>query len=123
MVKKIILLFMFMLLTGCTLGSNLGNALSISADELDAYMQENQDATYIDVRSEEEYDQGHVNGFKNVQSDEVLKYLEKNNEKSDKIVVISRSGTESKQVAEELESNNYHDVVNVTNGYQNYPHN
>ncbi len=118
--KKKVFLFAILLLSGCSKGP-LNEPMSISADEVDAYMQENKDATYLDVRSEEEYQFGHVKGFKNVEADKVLDYAKENVDKTDKIIVISRSGTESKQVAEELVANDYQDVVNVDNGYINYP--
>ncbi len=120
MKKSLLLIVILAFLTGCT-PKSMNDPLSINASEVDTYIKENPNATYLDVRSSKEYEMGHIDKFKNVKADQVLDYVKENNKESDKIVIISRSGTESKQVIEELATNGYQDVVNVSNGYLNYP--
>ena len=78
-------------------------------------------AILVDVRSKQEYDEGHMEG-------EILlsEYDIKNKanmllpNKNMNIIVYCSSGTRSKKAKEELQNMGYKNVYNLYNGFQNY---
>lgn len=122
--KKIILIFsvIFFLIAVnliiVNLSNNKTNYGTIKAEQLDTYMKNNPDSQYIDVRTPMEYSETHIEGFKNIENTEILKGnhqldLEK------EVVIICRTGTRSKKVANYLAQEGYN-VINVEDGLNNY---
>jgi phage shock protein E len=68
-------------------------------------------AFLVDVRTEAEFAEGHVNGSTNIPLDQVASQLEKFKEK-EQIVVFCRSGNRSGQAKMILEQNGFKNVIN-----------
>lgn len=78
-------------------------------------------ATIIDVRSKQEYDEGHIDGAILIPEYEIKEKVEnivKN--KDEKILVYCSSGTRSKKAKEELEDLGYKNVYNLKDGVLYY---
>lgn len=77
--------------------------------------------TIIDVRSKQEYDEGHIDGAILIPEYEIKDKIEdivKN--KNEKILVYCSSGTRSKKAKEELEGLGYKNVYNLKDGVPYY---
>lgn len=77
--------------------------------------------TIIDVRSKQEYDEGHIDGAILIPEYEIKNEIEdivKN--KNEKILVYCSSGTRSKKAKEELEDLGYKNVYNLKDGVPYY---
>lgn len=75
----------------------------------------------VDVRSPQEYEEGHMEGAISIPEYEIkkkAKVLLQNKEKA--IIVYCSSGGRSKKAKEELKNMGYKYVYNLYNGYQNY---
>lgn len=75
----------------------------------------------VDVRSPQEYEEGHMEGAISIPEYEIkkkVKVLLQNKEKA--IIVYCSSGGRSKKAKEELKNMGYKYVYNLYNGYQNY---
>ena len=78
-------------------------------------------AILVDVRSKQEYDEGHMEG-----AILLSEYDIKNKanmllpNKNMNIIVYCSSGTRSKKAKEELQNMGYKNVYNLYNGFQNY---
>jgi phage shock protein E len=68
-------------------------------------------AFLVDVRTEDEFAEGHVNGSTNIPLDQVASQLEKFKEK-EQIVIFCRSGNRSGQAKMILEQNGFKNVIN-----------
>lgn len=87
--------------------------------ELENLMKEN-NAILIDVRSNQEYEEGHINGAINISSfniEKEIKNVIKN--KNDLIILYCSSGSRSKKAKKELEKLGYENVYNLKNGIDN----
>lgn len=73
----------------------------------------------LDIRSEEEYEEGHIPGAKNGQLQE-LSYLLSDVEADDKIVLVCRTGKRAIQVKALLEDEGYHNVEVLSGGMTAY---
>ena len=90
----------------------------ISMSEAKAMMQEEKDYILLDVRTDAEYKEGHINGAINIPlsniKDEINKF-----EKTEKILLYCQSGLRSKKGAKILESLGYKEIYNLTGGIEN----
>ena len=80
-----------------------------------------QGAILVDVRSEQEYEEGHMEGAILLPEYDIKKkagMLLPN--KNMNIIVYCSSGTRSKKAQEELQEMGYKKVYNLYNGFQNY---
>lgn len=68
-------------------------------------------AFLVDVRTEDEFSEGHVDGSTNIPLDQVASQLEKFKGK-DQIIVFCRSGNRSGQAKMILEQNGFKNVIN-----------
>ena len=68
-------------------------------------------AFLVDVRTEAEFAEGHVNGSTNIPLDQVASQLEKFKGK-EQIIVFCRSGNRSGQAKMILEQNGFKNVIN-----------
>ena len=78
-------------------------------------------AILIDVRSPQEYGEGHLEGAVLIPEYELINRYGKELKNKDAIyIVYCSSGTRSKKVQKELEKLGYTNVYNLYNGIQNY---
>ena len=86
-------------------------------------------AVYVDVRTEQEYEAGHVPGSLNVpwkqlgpggmvQNPEFLDVMQKCFGKNEKLIMGCRSGNRSQHAGELLVRSGYADVSNLTTGFE-----
>lgn len=68
-------------------------------------------AFLVDVRTEDEFSEGHVDGSTNIPLDQLASQLEKFKGK-DQIIVFCRSGNRSGQAKMILEQNGFKNVIN-----------
>ena len=106
MKKLILLLLAVMLLTAC--GQDRDNDqeavyLNITAEEAKQIMDSEEGYIILDVRTQEEYDQGHIPGAIVISHEEIAEKAEKVlTDKDQLILVYCRSGRRSKIAAEAL---------------------
>lgn len=91
------------------------NVEEITTTELKEQMKTDQTAVYIDVREVDEFEDGHVEGMKNMP---LSSFTETYSElpKDKEIVIMCRSGNRSMQAAEYLVQQGYKNVINVSGG-------
>ena len=78
-------------------------------------------AILIDVRSPQEYEEGHLQGALLIPEYELVSRCRKELKNKDAIyIVYCSSGTRSKKAQKELEKLGYTNVYNLYNGIQNY---
>lgn len=114
-VKKLILILMaLMLLTAC--GQNKENKqgavyMNITAEEAKGLMDSQEGYIILDVRTQEEYDEGHIPGAFLIPNTEVEERAEENLPDKDQLVLVyCRSGRRSKLAAEILAELGYTNV-------------
>lgn len=111
----------------------MGNYKNIDTDKITIIKEENKDAytnitpndfyqlsrqddtIILDVRSQEEYDEMHLEGAKLIPVDQLSSRLSELN-KNKKILVYCRSGNRSKQASEILTKNGFNNVYNLEKG-------
>lgn len=75
----------------------------------------------IDVRSKQEYDEGHIDGAISVPEYEIRTKINKIVENENEIIIVYCStGRRSKKAQKTLNKLGYINVFNLYNGYQNY---
>ena len=78
-------------------------------------------ATILDVRSPQEYEEGHIQGAILIPEYELIAKADKELKDKNKIIVIYCStGNRSKKAQRKLEKRGYINVYNLYNGLQNY---
>lgn len=90
-------------------------AEDIDIKELNALVKQNPDCILLDVRSTQEYKEGHLNGSTNIP----LYELEKNcnfHTKDKTIIVYCQSGIRSKKAVRILRRKGYTNLYNLQNG-------
>jgi len=114
-VKRLILIFMaLILLTAC--GQNKGNDrkdtyMSITAEEAKAIMDSEEGYLVLDVRTQEEYDEGHIPGAVLIPNTEVEERAKENLPDKDQLILVyCRSGRRSKMAAEILAELGYTNI-------------
>ena len=106
MKKLVFLLLAVMLLTAC--GQDKENDqgavyVNITAEEAKRIMDSEEDYIILDVRTREEYDEGHIPGATQISHEEITeKAAEVLTDKDQLILVYCRSGRRSKLAAEAL---------------------
>ena len=106
MKKWILFLLAVMLMTGC--GQNIDNEqqavyLNITAEEAKEIMASEEGYVILDVRTQEEFDQGHIPGAIQISHEEIAEQAEEVlTDKDQLILVYCRSGRRSKIAAEAL---------------------
>ncbi len=117
-IKIFLLIALFIFVFTITGNKNLYK--NINATELDTFMEENPEATYIDVRTPEEFAQYNIEGFINIDSSVAVKEITDTYELNEPIVILCRSGSRSQQVSTGLVDNGFTNIYNVSNGIINY---
>lgn len=107
--KKIVLclLLSLVMLTGCS-----NSYRNIDASEAKNQININQ-AVLIDVRSELEFNQGHIEGAINIPLDNLTTDITSRIETKTPVIVYCQSGNRSKTAAEKLVEYGYKDVFNL----------
>jgi len=114
MKKLVFLLLAVMLLTAC--GQDKENDqgaayLNITAEEAKQIMDSHEDYIILDVRTQEEYDQGHIPGAIVISHEEIAEKAEGVlTDKNQLILVYCRSGRRSKIAAESLAELGYTNI-------------
>lgn len=109
--KKIILFLLAVLLTGCSSRASYENVSIEDAKELiDANK-----VTVIDVRSQEEFNEGHIPGAMLIPLPELEKRIGELN-KDTHYLIICRSGSRSAQASDLLIQNGFKHIYNVEKG-------
>lgn len=88
----------------------------ISYQKLQEIMKKNKNAILLDVRSKQEFQEGHLEGSINIPLYEIDKQLYKLPDKQCTIIIYCASGHRSKQAKEKLEKLGYENVYNLKNG-------
>lgn len=94
---------------------------TITAEEAKTRLDENPDAILLDVRTQEEYDGGHVPGAVCFPNEDILPELPLPFEKDTEILVYCRSGRRSAEAAEKLKHMGYANVADF-GGIQSWPY-
>ena len=95
------------------------NTKEIDYEDLRKKMRQNH-AILLDVRSKQEYEEGHLPQAINISLYDLTKQIQKQiSNKTTCIIVYCSSGFRSKQAQELLEKMGYEEVYNLKNGYQN----
>lgn len=86
----------------------------ISMEEAAKLMESESDYMILDVRTQEEYDEGHIPGAVLVENDSIgTEEIPELPDKNQKIFVYCRSGNRSRQAAEKLVKLGYTDIVEI----------
>lgn len=93
----------------------------LTPQEAKARMDENGDAIVLDVRTQEEYDGGHIPGAVCLPNEDIQPGLPLPFEKDAEILVYCRSGRRSAEAAEKLASMGFANVSDF-GGIQNWPY-
>ena len=88
----------------------------ISYKKLEEILKNNSKAILVDVRSKQEYNEGHLNGSINIPLYDLEKQLEKLPDKQSTMIIYCRSGHRSRQAKEKLEKLGYENIYNLKNG-------
>lgn len=115
MIKWIPIVLAALLLTGCT-GKNQ-DALGyrqISMEEAAKLMEQETDYLLLDVRTAEEFQQGHIPEAMNLPNEDIgTQQLTQLPQKDQLLLVYCRSGNRSKQAAKKLVNLGYTNVVEI----------
>lgn len=95
-------------IAGCSKKDDKSTFTTINAEEAKKMMDENKDIIILDVRTEEEYQEGHIEGAILIPDNEVAEKSEsKLNDKSATILVYCRSGRRSANASRALNELGY----------------
>lgn len=84
---------------------------SITQEEAKTRMDTEEGIVILDVRTLEEYEDGHIRGAVCIPNEEIVEAPEELTDKSQTILVYCRSGKRSKQAAEKLAALGYENVL------------
>ncbi len=89
--------------------------LDIRIEDLENYIK--MGATIVDVRSPQEYKEGHIDGAISIPDYQIKKQIEKQIQNKDELIVIyCTTGQRSQRAQQILENMGYNNVYNVYNG-------
>ena len=101
--KWIVIILAAMLLSACGQEKMEANYMNITAEEAKRIMDSEEGYIILDVRTQEEYDQGHIPGATQISHEEIAEKAEEVlTDKDQLILVYCRSGRRSKIAAEAL---------------------
>lgn len=95
------------------------NINNISYTKMQEMLKENPDTIVLDVRSPQEYNEGHITGAINIPEYELnskIKNIASNI--NSKIIVYCLSGNRSKKAIKTLKKIGYHNLYNLENGIE-----
>ena len=120
--KKILILAVVLLLCGCAGAKQKTGYIQITQEEARRIMEEETGYLIVDVRTPEEYAEGHIPGAVNIPNESIgSTNLSQLPDQKQKLLVYCRSGNRSKQAAEKLAALGYLNVyefggINTWNG-------
>ena len=95
------------------------NINDISYSKLQEIIKENTDTILLDVRSKQEYNEGHITGAINIPEYEILsKSNNILNNKNARIIVYCKSGTRSKKAIKTLKKLGFTNLYNLKGGIE-----
>ena len=107
--------FVYMIEKNFELKRSFDDNKDITKDDLDSYIK--QGATIIDVRSPQEYREGHIDGAISIPDYQIKKEIEKQLPNKDKLIVVyCTTGHRSQKSQQILEDIGYTNVYNVYEG-------
>ena len=107
--------FVYMIEKNFDLKRGFDDKKDITKEDINSYIK--QGATIIDVRSPQEYREGHVNGAISIPDYQIKKEIEKKVPNKDELIVIYCStGHRSQRAQQILEDMGYTNVYNVYEG-------
>lgn len=114
--KKILLLFILILFTGC--GNNIMKINNIEAKDI---IDKDKEILLLGVRTKEEYDISHIEGSINIphtEIDDIEKLID--SKEYSKILIYCRSENRSNIVSKQLIDKGYKNIYNMYEGYSNW---
>lgn len=109
--RKLISLFLCFLLIGC--GSSETTYTTMSMKEAIKEMENSSDFILVDVRTWEEYEDGHIPNAICIPNESIKEEVVELKDKNQKIYVYCRSGNRSKQTAQKLIDLGYTNVIEI----------
>ena len=95
------------------------NINNISYTQMQLMLKENTDIIILDVRSPQEYNEGHINGAINIPEYEILSNSNSIlNNKNARIIVYCKSGNRSKNGIKTLKKLGFTNLYNLENGIE-----
>lgn len=105
------LIFALFVIAGCSKKEDKSTYTKISAEEAKKMMDENEDIIILDVRTEEEYQEGHIKEAVLIPDNEITEKAESIlTDKSATILVYCRSGRRSANASRELNELGYTNI-------------
>ena len=93
----------------------------INIEQLEYLLKNNNDIILLDVRSPQEYKEGHLNSAINIPSYELSPNVINIIKDFNKIIIVyCLSGRRSKKVVNQLEKFGYRNIYNLKNGIEEY---
>ena len=112
MKKIIVLILSVMLLAGCGTAAGADKYRQISQQEAMDIMQSDEDYIILDVRTHEEFAQGHIPDALNIPNEAIgSEQIPQLPDKEQTILVYCRSGNRSKQASEKLAALGYTNIL------------
>ncbi len=112
MKKLYVLILAALMLTGCTSGSKKAEYRQVSSAEAAAMMETEKNYVILDVRTPEEFAEGHIPGAVNIPNERIGdSEISELPDKAQLILVYCRSGNRSKQAAGKLAALGYTNIV------------
>lgn len=97
---------------------------NVNAEEAYNLINENSEVVILDVRTKEEYDNGHIPGAKLVPVQLLSMKLTELNEYKDKpVLVYCASGGRSPRAVDTLANNDFKDIYHLTRGISSWRYN
>lgn len=113
--KIIVLLILMISLAGCSQKTEDNEIKQISCSEKDQLLKEKESTVLIDVRTEEEYKEKHLDEAINISYENIVESLKENEKitKNTPIIVYCKSGGRSSVAADSLIKNGYKEVYDL----------
>lgn len=121
MKKSVFLIFAFMFITTLSCSNENKGFKSVSVEEFTEIIKDLENVIILDVRTNEEYANGHIEKSINIDvKQDGFEEIAKNQLSKDKTIVLyCRSGRRSKKAAEILTKNGYK-VIELNSGYSGW---
>lgn len=92
---------------------------NISLNEMVEILKTNNNATLVDVRSEQEYSEGHISGSINIPVYDLEKVAKRRLNEENIIIVYCSAGVRSKRAIQILKKLGYKNLYNIEGGIEN----
>jgi rhodanese-related sulfurtransferase len=117
---KTIIIALSLVLVACSSSSNQAGNL-LSSTNFESKIKTTTDAQIIDVRTPEEYIDGHIEGALNinVQDQKFAEQISKL-DKTKTVYIYCRSGSRSQMAASQMKTLGFKSIIDLKGGYMNY---